>query len=82
MYAMGCWHGVCAYINKRKTFTGESRKNKTHTQTTIMSETKKNYFQNDKKAAVRQILKARWTVHKASTEYKLPYTTAKQRFLN
>jgi hypothetical protein len=43
MYVVGCWHGVCAYINKRKMFTGESRKNKTHTQTTIMSETKKNY---------------------------------------
>jgi hypothetical protein len=59
---------VRAYINKRKSFTGESRKNKTHMQTTVMSETKKNYFQNDKKAAVRQILKAGWTVHKAATE--------------
>jgi hypothetical protein len=62
-------------------FTGGSRKNKKHTQTTIMSKTKKNYFQKDKKAALRQILKAEWTVYKASMEYKLPYTTPKQRFL-
>jgi hypothetical protein len=54
---MACVH-IYIYIYKRKTFTGKSKENKIHKQTIIMSETKKNYFQNDKKVAVRQILKA------------------------